>query len=368
MLKTRLIERLVCALFFVFFGSFLFGQEDMRFKEVPFEHLSGRLGTIRQMSDFGRLPSEVKETVRPPVWGLGRNSAGIYVDFKTNSATIQVKYTVKGNYNMPHMPTTGVSGVDLYYKTNQAKNWEWAYGRYKFEDTVSYTFSDLDPSQDGFYRLYLPLYNSVDFMEIGVENSSSLEFYSNDLKPIVVYGTSIAQGACASRPGLAWTNILGRSFDNEVINLGFSGNGRLERPILDLLSNEDAAVYILDCIPNLSVSKERSEKQLDLLIRESVIYLRGKRPDIPIVLAQHSSAYTPGFMNNGTQNEYGSSSDVVQKSFDKLRKSGVRKLYLLTSKEMGLDINSTVDYAHPNDIGMMKIANAYKRVIRKALK
>lgn len=47
--------------------------------------------------------------------------------------------------------------------------------------------------------------------------------------PIVLYGTSIAQGACASRPGMAWGNIVSRSLEIPLINLGFSGNGKLEK-------------------------------------------------------------------------------------------------------------------------------------------
>ena len=51
-------------------------------------------------------------------------------------------------------------------------------------------------------------------------------------KPIVVYGTSITQGACASRPDSHGPNaILGRKLDRPVINLGFSGNGRLGKEL-----------------------------------------------------------------------------------------------------------------------------------------
>lgn len=360
--------KLLGVLIFIGLSALAFGQEGVRFLQVPVEQLSGRLTTVRHAADFGRLPLAIKEELRDPVWNLGRNSAGLYVDFKTNSQTINVRYAVKGRLNMPHMPTTGVSGVDLYFKGHQNKNWEWAFGRYQFKDTISYVFSSLKPSQEGVYRLYLPLYNSISFLDIGVPEESSIEFVKDNQKPIVVYGTSIAQGACATRPGLAWTSILGRSFDNEVINLGFSGNGRLEKPILDLLIEEDAAVYILDCIPNLSLSTTRSAEQLDSLLQASVTYIRTKRPDVPIVLAQHSSAFTLGFINNGTLNEYGSSSEVVQQSFDKLKKRGVKNIYFLSSKAMGLDINSTVDYAHPNDIGMMKIANAYVEILKNILR
>ena len=62
-------------------------------------------------------------------------------------------------------------------------------------------------------------------------------------KPVLVYGTSIAQGGVASRPGLAWTALLERKLDRPVINLAFSGNGRLEPEVLDLIAGQVNAAF-----------------------------------------------------------------------------------------------------------------------------
>ncbi len=154
------------------------------------------------------------------------------------------------------MPATGVSGIDLYSKTIDGK-WLWAAGKFSFKDTITYHFTNLLPNDQHVnnreYTLYLPLYNSVKWMEITVPKAAlfkSLPVRKDN--PIVVYGTSIAQGACASRPGLAWTNILGRKLDRPVINLAFSGNGKLEKELIELLSEIDASLYVLDCLPNLT--------------------------------------------------------------------------------------------------------------------
>ena len=42
------------------------------------------------------------------------------------------------------------------------------------------------------------------------------------------YGSSITQGGCASRPGMAYQNIISRHFDCDHINLGFSGSAKGE--------------------------------------------------------------------------------------------------------------------------------------------
>ena len=357
----------MCSLFYYIAISLAFGQSNKYYNPLEQKAIQGRLQELNTMEDFGRLPQEVKSLVRQPVWNLGTNSAGLYVEFHTNADSIQVRYKVKNALNMPHMPTTGVSGVDLYALDNATKNWEWAFGQYQFKDTITFNFNNIGSNAQRTYRLYLPLYNTLDWLEIGVDSGRDFKFIHQQSKPIIIYGTSIAQGACASRPGLAWTNRLGRSFENEVINLAFSGNGRLEQPILNLINKEDAAAYILDCIPNLTLTKNLSEAQLDSLITNAVTYLRGNHKNTPILLAEHSSAYTVGFQNKNKMTDYIRSSEVVRASFEKLKKLGDKNLYFISAADIGMDINSTVDYTHPNDIGMLKIAEAYQKVLKNLL-
>src|SRR5690606_23929712 len=139
---------------------------------------------------------------------------------------IFVRYTTtktKANYAMDHFPATGVSGVDLFAE-NSDGSWAWANGRYQFNDTITYSFSGLNLGKEKYkdgrkFHLYLPLYNNIKWLEIGVRVGNSIEFIpvSVEEKPIVVYGTSIAQGGCASRPGMAWTNILNRTLKTPVV-------------------------------------------------------------------------------------------------------------------------------------------------------
>ena len=50
---------------------------------------------------------------------------------------------------------------------------------------------------------------------------------------------------------MAYPAILGRRLDRPVVNLGFSGNGRLEAEVGALIAEVDAAAYVLDCGPNM---------------------------------------------------------------------------------------------------------------------
>jgi lysophospholipase L1-like esterase len=319
---------------------------------------------------FHRLPISMKDSVHEPVWNLSENTAGEFIHFKTSSTAIKVLYTLASkNFSMPHMPSTGESGLDLF-ATDINGNWNWAPGSYHFGDTCSYTFKNLFLAKNSaavsdFY-LYLPLYNSVTWLSIGVDEKDLFAFASKrNEEPIVAYGTSILQGGVTSRPGLAWTNILQRNLDRTVINLGFSGNGRFEVPIFDLMAKVNAKLYILDCMPNLT--RGFSEEEIKNRVIYGVNKLREKNKEVPILFAEHAVGYAPFYMDTTRLNEYHNSSLVIQNIFNNLKSSGVKNIYLLTDKEIGFDINSTTEGLHPNDIGMMKYAIAYEKKIREIL-
>jgi lysophospholipase L1-like esterase len=319
---------------------------------------------------FHRLPTEMKDKVRQPVWNLSENTAGEFIHFKTTATEIKVRYTLASkNFSMVHMPSTGVSGLDLFAMDING-NWNWAPGKYSFGDTCSYVFSNLlvagNPNAVSDFYLYLPLYNSVKWLSIGVDQNAKFSFAEKRKeKPIVAYGTSIMQGAVASRPGLAWTSILGRNIDRTIINLGFSGNGRYEEPIFDVMAKVDASLYILDCMPNLTAGISAEE------IKNRIIYginkLRERNSNVPLLLVEHAVAHAPFYMDTAKLNTYHRSSLVTAKIFDELKSSGIKNIYLLSDKEIDFDINSTAEGLHPNDIGMMKYAVAYEKKIREIL-
>lgn len=349
------------------FGFSSYSQQKISWHEPAFVEGVCVLDTT---NIFHRLPIEMKDKVRKPVWDLSENTAGEFIHFKTSATTIKVLYTLASNsFSMPHMPSTGESGLDLF-AIDVNGNWNWAPGNYHFGDTCSYTFKKLFLARNGtkvsdFY-LFLPLYNSVTWLSIGVDEKDSFVFASKrNEQPIVAYGTSILQGGVTSRPGLAWTNILQRNIDRTVINLGFSGNGRYEEPIFDLMVKVDARLYILDCMPNLTGGFSADE------IKNRVIYgvnkLREKNKEVPILFTEHAVGYAPFYMDTARLNTYHRSSLVIAKIFDELQKSGIKNIYLLTDKEIGFDINSTTEGLHPNDIGMMKYAVAYEKKIREIL-
>jgi lysophospholipase L1-like esterase len=330
--------------------------------------LGGQEWQNDQRDFFNRFPNRAEKNIRNVVWGNSINCAGEYLDFKTNASTITIRYTVSGEKAMQHMPATGVSGVDLY-NLNINGSWEWARAKATFGDTIEYRFSNLSLSAtEEEFRLYLPLYNHVKWMSVGIPADKIFTpLPSLNELPIIIYGTSITQGACASRPGLAWSNILERNLDIPIINLGFSGTGQLDSSVIDLINEKNARLYVLDCLGNLARYSHFSDEEITHRILHAVTTLRSRHPSTPVLLVENSGSMRDISIDTSVSNDFQHVDSVAAHAIKMLKEKNITGIYVLTSSAIGLDKESTVDGIHPNDIGMMKYAQAYETIIRKIL-
>lgn len=331
--------------------------------------LEGRAWDKAQMPDaYCRLPGRCHGVVREPVWTLSHTSAGLAVRFVTDATSIGVRWTLKNSaIEMMHMPASGRSGIDLY--ANVDGRWMWAGAAQPDpanpEDLWDRTIAaDMLPGKRE-YIMYLPLYNGVNSVQIGLSPEATMERapeWPGGEKPIVFYGTSITQGGCASRPGMAYPAILGRKLGYETINLGFSGNAHSEPEVADLLAELDPAAYVLDPLPNMKL--ELIAANYGPLIRK----LRAARPDTPIVLVEEltrqRSVFSPTTLAKIRE---------MQALAAKVRKELIEdeKLPGLTVVPaeglLGDDNNGTVDGTHPTDLGFLRMADHMLPYIEKAL-
>lgn len=370
-------KKSILSLWAIILFQFLMAQESTAISwwnpaENNFLVVEGQAWPGQGRSTYHRLPKQAEGVVREAVWNLSKHAAGLSLRFRSDAKSIRVRYKVKGNHAMPHMPATGVSGVDLYAKTSDG-NWRWYRGKYSFADTISYQYSNIDPREKyndkgREYQLFLPLYNEVEWLEIGVPKDAVLEpLPLRREKPIVVYGTSIAQGACASRPGMAWTSILGRKMDRPLINLAFSGNGRLEEEVINFITEIDAKIFVLDCLPNLGATKDRPLNEVRQLIISGIKQIRARRSATPILLVEHDG-YSDGAVDADRFKTYTDLNRIAKEAFAQLQSEGVRDIHLLTKEELNLSMESFVDGTHPTDLGMMEYALAYEIALRKILR
>ena len=310
---------------------------------------------------FDRLPASAQSTVTPAVWNLSRDSAGMMVRFRTDATAIHVHYKVsKSNLAMAHMPATGVSGVDLYARDPNGR-WKWVQvTRPNAQEMKVKIIEGLAPGERE-YAAYLPLYNGVEFMSIGVAAGSKFEGLAPREKPIVFYGTSITHGACASRPGMVHTGILGRRMDVPVVNLGFSGNGRMDQAVGEFLIQIDAAAYVIDCLPNMGPA-DVAAKCVPL-----VKQIRAAKPDTPIVLVE-DRRNTNDWILPARHTHHTANHAALKAAFESLQEDGVTNLsYIPGDYLYGNDAEGATDGSHANDLGFMRQARIFEPVLQKAI-
>ena len=317
---------------------------------------------------YERLPAEFEGRSRDAVWYLGRNSAGLYVRFSSNASAIWLRWSAKFGNHMNHQTLTGTRGLDLYVLTDKGEWRFMASGRPTLDskDCEQKVIGAMEPKWRE-YMLYLPLYDGLTKLEIGVDREAVVEAPKVDLprcdKPIVMYGTSILQGGCANRPGMAHTSILSRRFNREVITLGFSGNALLDLEIAELMASvEDPAIYVFDYVPNA----------YDYLIREKgeqfFRIVRDAHPDVPILFLE--DPYFGHYeYDAGIKAEVDKKNAAQWELFCKLKKQGEKNIWYLKSDDMvGHDNEAFVDGIHFTDLGMMRYADWLAPHIRKHMK
>ena len=314
---------------------------------------------------YERLPSELYGVSRDPVWYLGRHSAGLFIRFRSNSTSIHVRWESTFDNTMTHMTDTGTKGLDLYAVHNG--QWRHVCSAQPQGKTSERTFvKDMDPIERE-YMLYLSLYDGVSSLEIGVDEGSFiappvLDSPSRE-KPVVMYGTSLLQGGCANRPGMAYTNIIGRRLDREVFNLGFSGNALLDMEIARLMASvEDPGLFILDYAPNAYA--DMIDENGEAFFR----VIRDAHPDVPVIFIE-DVIFPFSVFDKRILKEVTKKNDAQKRLFAKLKKAGEKRIYYVSAEGMiGDDGEATVDGTHFTDLGMMRYVDHLMPTIKKALK
>jgi hypothetical protein len=301
-------------------------------------------------SPYDRLPRAWKEKVRKPVWNLSKNSAGISIRFHTNSSRVSVKWKLLNDFSMNHMASTGIKGVDLYCKHNN----RWQYvntGRPTGMENEQVLIHNMQ-SEWREFKVYLPLYDGVVDLEIGVDSLAGFSKPEvNYKKPIVFYGTSITQGGCASRTGMAHSNIISRELDIDCINFGFSGNGTMEEPIIDQMAEIDASIYVVECLQNMTPF------QVSIRTMPLVKQLRENHPHTPILLVDHT-VYSTSFLDEIQKKEIDDINITLKKEFSKIIEMGIPEVYFVSTKSaLGNDQEGTVDGVHFTDLGYIRMAD-----------
>ncbi len=321
--------------------------------------------------DYSRLPISLKDSVRPDLWNRQECSSGIAIRFASNSSRIGTRYHLLWNTHMVHMADTGLKGADLYVFEGDSV-WRHAntirpYLKDKETKMLEATFvSNIDTTRMTEYMVYLPLYDGVLDFEIKVDSTATITKGNPDLisskKRIVAYGTSILQGGCASRTGMASTNILSRRLNCEVVNLGFSGEGKMDFCMARAIASiPDVDIFLLDPVPNCT------EMMCDTLTYDFVNIIRQARPDVPIVMVE-GPIYPYARYDSFFGKYLPAKNAAFRRNYDKLKAENPDNLYYVDSINLdGVEDDGTVDGIHLTDLGFKYYAEKLFPILNQLL-
>ena len=356
------ILTLVCASLMAFAGA---TANDVIYHDAKKFPLYG--SAVKNDSlDFTRLPDSLSSKIRKELYDLGTNTAGLFIRFSSNAKKMKMKWKTRTGLEFNHMAPSAISGFDVY--TLVDGKWEFVSPARPIVNKRNHNATVFAAMKPGMreYMVYFPLYNGVDSVYIGVDSAAVIEMPKVDLpkreKPVVIYGTSITQGACASRPGMCHTNMLVRDLNREIYNLGFSGNGRLDLEVAEVMASVDAGLYVIDCLPNNKVDALKAN--IDPFFQ----LLRSKRPDVPVLFVE--SPMFPGYLLD--MNEEATLKEknaALRDYYNKLKKAGVKNIYYFETKGiLTEDRQGTIDGYHFTDLGFYRYEKNLLPVIQKILK
>ena len=314
-----------------------------------------------------RIPE--KSFVSARVNALADNTAGVMLRFRSDTTLVKIEVKLKPwdeTFNW-HMPQSGSAGFDLYIGSGLTKifagSTRCAFGSKEYEMLMFKT------DQGGVMREYtlnFPLYSGVKSLKIGLSENAVIQPPTpwRDPRPVVVYGTSIQQGGCASRPGMCHTNIMSRMLDRPFLNLGFSGAGNGEPEMAGLLAEiPDPAMYVIDYDANAGALRLRET------LPPFIDIIREKHPEVPILLVSRLPMKNEFLTPTAYIPDRQKLTEIHLNELARRRKAGDRNIHFLDGSTLyGPDPSEcTVDGTHATDLGMYFIAKNMGPVIERIL-
>ena len=317
-------------------------------------------GVFKEGDGYVRMPRSVAQTVSENVLALSRASSGARVRFVTDSPYVIIKAELDDVSKAAHMSLTGTAGIDLYTDGGDGELCEKLFIP-SFKDGGNEYFGSYDfpYEKERLVMLNLPLYSRTKSLYIGVKEGSTVKEapkYTYD-KPVVFYGSSVTQGACASRPGMSYPAILSRRIGFDFVNLGFSGSAKGEAEMAEYISRLDMSLFVMDYDYNAT-----TEEDLERTHKPFFDKIRAAQPNLPIIII--SKPRSPLSEMNKRRRE------IVRKTYLDAVKNGDRKVYFVDGESLfPKDVLSDafVDMTHPSDLGFYLMAIGLEDTVKAAL-
>lgn len=183
---------------------------------------------------------------------------------------------------------------------------------------------------------------------------------ADELPPVMVsYGTSITQGARASRPDLAYNALAARQLGYDLVNLGTSGSAFCEPEIAEYIAEQEWDLCLLSLSVNMvsrfSVEEFRSRASAFVDI------VAAAHPDSPVVCI----SLFPYFADFDQGGELHAKAEAYRKTLEAVCEASEREnVHFVAGPDLLDPTGLSQDMIHPSDHGMIRIARNLVRRIR----
>lgn len=304
---------------------------------------------------YHRLPKSVSEQCSERLREIETHTAGGRIRFKTDSPFVAVKVFTPWQAQMTNMSLSGSSSFDIYVYEN---------GTYRFlncfrppflcDEGVWNARSNV-PQGMNEYLLPFPLYNAVTKVYVGLKKGSAIEECDGykHKNPIVYYGSSITQGASATRPGSSYEELISHRYDIDYVNLGFSGAAVGEQAMAEYIGTLKMSAFVLDFDHN-----HYSPEPLRATHLPFYQTFRKAQPDTPIVMVTRPLPIMPELR------------EIIRDTYNYALAHGDKNVVFVDGETLfaGDHITEcTVDGCHPNDVGHYRMSHVIGDAVAKVL-
>ena len=357
------------------------------------------------VSFWQRFPSNASGHVPANIFRLAMATSGIMLRFRTNAPMIVVRVI----RNVPAAKLAeeddiftfnGRDGIDCHIQDGSAVN----YGQWRWHATEAGTSTkqngtmtiDLSnpltavPPRDGSglhnLTVYLPTWDPVSTVLVGVPLSSSsfsfmmeqplsallppfapppvihaLQLYARDVKPLYVWGSSIAQGGAVTNAGMTWPMNLQRLANQPLLNFGFSGSCGMQLDVAAQLAKARPSprVFLMDCQPNMQQDLPPTMRNKT---RDVLQTLRAVLPPSTPIVVMEGHLYTNNWIKAAQSVQQLALAAAQKIEVLKAQRAGDTNLYYLGAEgKLGADVGVAQESTggigvHPTSLAHLHMA------------
>ncbi len=311
---------------------------------------------INDELEFQRIPDYLADKLTKGIRVNNYYSAGREINFITEAHEIEVNVIYKQRSLIKHMSCQATSGIDVYLDINSENIWTGCISPQNNVQMLVKTTIKMGVGKKK-VKFFLPAFAEINDIYIGVKPEYNVCCFKEMYKEtIVFYGSSITQGCAASRPALSFVNILGRKLNKKVLNFGFSESAKGETDLIEYIASMKAGIYILEYDHNATLEELKNSH------RKVYEIIRNKNKNSLIILMSRFS----GGISIGLEEEK-ERINIIEQTYLFALEQGDINIELIKGNSLSVNKKELLfaDDRHPNDYGMILIANMLYQVIKR---